>query len=614
MALNPYGKVAFSQQIVLEEGMDTKDYFTEGNYIAALQGYLDLLKDNPEDIDNSYKAGICYLFTNIDKTKAIHFLEFVTSRAKFDNEALFYLGKAYHIAMRFDDAVKTFIKYQEKANDDDIEKAGRQIEMCYNAKELIKYPLDVTFENLGKNVNSPYPDFSPFAPEDESFLVYSSRRKENKGGYVDYDGYYFSDIYMITVKNGKFSKTINLSIINTESDEEVAGISPDGNNLLVFVDDLYTYGNIYLSIKKGKAFQKLISFGENVNTGKSMETAAFLSSDGKHLYFASDINGGYGGTDIYLSKILPDGTWGLPINLGPTINTKYNEDFPGISSDEKILFFSSEGHMSIGGFDIFKSVRDDDTSQWQPPVNIGYPINTPEDNMSISFSASWDSETESLQNRYAYISAVRQDGFGDLDIYRITFNKVGSRLTVIRGLITAKIPVDISEYKTFYSYEKNNLVKLFPAECHPWYDKTWKFIESREMKVKPGYDYKTKLYFEKDGEQKFFSSKKYPTHDPAYKFMDIENTLVKKKNYVQPEITYTDKIISDAIITVTDKENGDEFTYIPAETGNYVIILPPGNYHILVDAYGFKPISEDLRIFGKSSFEAQIVKNFVLSQ
>ena len=429
------------------------------------------------------------------------------------------------------------------------------------------------------------------------------------------DGYNTSDVYMSMVKKGKFAKAKNVSMINTESDEEVAGISPDGSTLLVFVDDLYTYGNIYLSSKKGKAFQKLTSVGENINLGSSMETAASLSPDGDLLYFASDRKGGFGGTDLYISKILPDGDWGIPVNLGASVNTKYNEDFPNISADGKTLYFSSEGHTGIGGFDVFISDWNTDSNAWQSPVNIGYPVNTTEDNMNISLSATWDPETESMRNRYAYISAYRKEGFGDLDIYRVTFNKVEPRLTAIRGSVLAKILVDNAEYKTFYYYEKDNpdkpgekITKEFPEECHPWYDKSWKFKESKKVKVKPGFEYKTKLYFEKNGEPKTFSSHKYPANNPDYTFKNIRNSLVKKKDYKPPEVTYITKTLPDALITVTDDIKGEEFTYIPSKSGKYVIILPPGHYSILVDVPGYDPISEKIRTLDKSSFKQEIVK------
>lgn len=209
---------------------------------------------------------------------------------------------------------------------------------------------------------------------------------------------------------------------------------------------------------------------------------------------------------------------------------------------------------------------------------------------------------------------MRKDGFGDLDIYRITFNQVASRNTAIKGLITANIPVDNSEYKTFYYYEKNNTVKKFPEECHPWYDKSWRLKETKKVKVEPGYEYKTLLYFTKGAEQKVFSSKKYPKNDPAYVFKNIKTTLVKKKDYQPPanETSYITKILSDAIITITDNEKGEEFSYTPTKTGKYVIILSPGNYHIFVEAPGYETVSEDLQIFGKSSFRPEIIKNFVL--
>lgn len=602
----------YSQQYNTD--MSAKEYFVSGNLRAALTAYLKLLKDDPKNIDYNHKIGICYLNINDDKTKAIRYLEFVTTQNKFDNAALLDMGMAYHQAMRFDDAIKYYNKYKERAGDQDIETTDRQIEMCYNGKELVKYPLDVTFENLGKNINSSYPDYWPFVPTDESFIVYTSRRKGNRGNLIDYDGYHTSDIYISIVKKGKYSKTKNLSLINTMGDEEAVGISHDGSNLFVFLDDLYIYGDIYVSTKKGKSFQSIKQPGKNINTKSSMETAACLSPDGTLLFFASDRKEGHGGTDIYMSNKLPNGTWGIPINLGSVINTQYNEDFPSISADGKTLYFCSEGHMSMGGFDIFKSSWDEDSSYWQPPLNIGYPINTPDDNMNISFSTTLDAETETLQNKYAYVSAVRKDGFGDLDIYRITFNKVTSRFTVIKGLITSNIPVDNSEYKTFYYYEKNNTVKIIPEECHPWYDKTWKLKETKKVKVEPGYEYKTILFFTKGVEKKVFSSKKYPKNDPAYVFKSVKTTLVKKKSYQPPvnEPSFITKILSDATITITDNEKGEEFSYTPTKTGKYVIILPPGNYHIFVEVPGYESVSKDIKIFDKSSFKPEIIKNFVL--
>ena len=123
--------------------------------------------------------------------------------------------------MDFDKAIDLYKNYKDKTTDPmEIENASRQIEMCLSGKELIKFPIDITFENLGEKINSPFPDYSPFIPEDESFIIFTSRRKTNKGSFLDYDGYKASDIYFSNVKKGIFSRPQNLTIVNTESDEE----------------------------------------------------------------------------------------------------------------------------------------------------------------------------------------------------------------------------------------------------------------------------------------------------------------------------------------------------------------------------------------------------------
>ncbi len=604
-----------AQQLSNEHGLSPKELFKSRNYVTALPEYLKMVEKDPENMDFKYKLAQCYLYIDDDKSRVIPLLEEVCSKEKYKLEALFDLGRAYHLNLEFDKAIKAYTDYKSQSNDAAAEKTDRQIEMCYNGKELIKYPLNVTFENLGKYVNSPYPDFSPFTPEDEAILIFTSRRKGNKGGLMDYDGFYTSDIYLANVKAGNFKRAQNISVINTELDEEAAGISPKGDKILVFVDDIYQniYGNIYISEKRGKSFQKLTSIGENVNDNSSIETSASITSDDKILYFASDKKGGFGGTDIYMSKKLPDGSWGKAVNLGPKINTKYNEDYPSISSDGMTMYLSSEGFTSMGGFDLFKSTFDEENQSWSTPTNIGYPVNTPDDNMNISFSAAWDSDQEKASSRYAYIAAYRKEGFGNLDIYRVTFNKVEPKLTAITGTVTTKILIESSTYKTFHVYRKGEVELTIPDECHPWFDKNWKFAETKKVKVKPGYTYKTAIYFDSNGKQKVFSSKKYPKNNSLYEFKQVKNSLVKIPNYVAPEKKYKFQPITDAMLIVTDKNNMNEYTYTPSRSGRYVIILPPGSYNIFVDVPGFKPVSEDFELLGKSSFRAEITKDYVFS-
>lgn len=408
--------------------------FSTGNFDGALEEFLVLVQEDLNNVQYNYKIGVCYLNTNINKSKAIPYLELVTKQPKdVPVDAYYLLGRAYHFANKFDDAIKMYNKYKEiasKGNAQNVKDADREIEFCYNAKELVKFPLNVTFENLGKTVNSIYADYFPFISKDEGMLFFNSRRENNLMGV---DGKYFSDVYVSTVKAGKWSKAkpIPGKVNTNEGDEEVVGLSPDGNQIVYNFDNNKSSGDLFIGTRKGEEFQepKLIQ-GENVNS-KYYEIAASLSTDDNSIYFASDRPGGFGGIDIYLSQKLPGGEWGPAQNLGPNINTKYDEDFPNISLDGKTLLFSSKGHTSMGGYDIFKSALDSVTNKWSPVKNVGYPINTSDDDLNMCLEEG---------GRNGYISAVREGGVGDQDIYRIVFNDIEPKYTVLKGIVGSADP------------------------------------------------------------------------------------------------------------------------------------------------------------------------------
>ncbi|MCG3166905.1 MAG: hypothetical protein POELPBGB_02688 [Bacteroidia bacterium] len=405
------------------------EHYWNGNFRAALDEFLLLLADDPQNVDYNFYVGCCYLETNIDKTKAISYLEFVTQQPKFDKEALYQLGRAYHFAHRFDEAIITYNKYKDilRGANDNIIAGDRMIEMCFNAKELVKYPLDVTFENLGSRINTPYPEYNPFIPEDESFLVFTSKRPDCLGIQIDYDGYKTSDIYRANERRGKFGEARNIgSSVNTEWYEEVVGVSADGEEMLVYIDNFDGYDDVYASLRKGRYYEEYKSLGPNVNS-EGIETSAGMSTDGTKLFFSREDKTSKGGTDIYMSRRLPNGSWGEPVNLGDVINTKYNETFPHLAADGKTLYFASEGHVSMGGFDIFTSVWDELTQTWSTPKNLGYPINTVDEDYNISMSTT---------GRYGYTSQFRPEGFGERDIYRVTFNDVEAERSLVRGSIT----------------------------------------------------------------------------------------------------------------------------------------------------------------------------------
>jgi len=417
--------------IFAQQGVNSKianEHFNDGNFNAALTEYLTLLKTTPEDPKINYRIGVCYLNTNIDKAKAISYLEKVLKLPEPNPNTYYLLGRAYHFAYRFNNAIEMLEEFKnlnkgDNANLLDVEK---QIEYCYNAIEIMKFPLDVSFKNLGTTINSKYPDYYSFVPLDESFLIYNSKRDDGSNQLPD--GSFNSEIYISHVKNGNYmnARKLDQNVNTLNGSEEIVGLSADGKHLLFYYDNEENVGDLFIAEYENEQVKNIVKLPEVINT-KSQEIAASISKFGDVIYFASNIDGGYGGVDIYMSLLLPNGVWGPAQNLGPNVNTKFDEDFPNITADGKTLYFSSKGHTSMGGYDIFKVSWNPVKRNWGDVKNIGYPINTPEDNMNFRAS-----ET----GRTGYISALRADGFGDLDIYSVTFNEVDPQYTVIKGYVS----------------------------------------------------------------------------------------------------------------------------------------------------------------------------------
>ena len=407
--------------------------FIDNNFEGALEEYLQLLEKEPENEKYNYRIGVCYLNTNINRKKAIPYFEaLVHNHPRYEPDALYLLGRSYHFAYRFDDALKAYNQFKKdgKGSSGNLKDVDREIQNCYNAKELMKFPLDVTFENLGKNINTQYDDYWPFIPSDESFLVFNSKRPDG-GAVMEMNGDYASGVFVSKVSNGVFTKAKNIGppINTSEGDEEVIGLSASGETMLLYYDNMQGVGDIYLAEadKKGN-FKKADILDQSINSVNGFEISAAITNDGMTIYFTSDRKGGLGGTDIWMSRKLPTGHWGEATNMGPEVNTDMDEDFPSVSPDGKTLYFSSKGHTSMGGYDIFKMEWDEVNQKWTNPKNLGYPINTPEDNMNFRIS-----ET----GRFGYISAIRDEGFGNLDIYRVTFNNVEPKYSILKGRISS---------------------------------------------------------------------------------------------------------------------------------------------------------------------------------
>lgn len=396
--------------------------FRNGDYEFALENYLQLYENDKDNLEYNYRLGVCYTETYIDREKAIPFLEYVTSFNDINKKAYYYLGLAYGYNYRFTEALEAFYEYKISGiNDEVLASVNRLISMSYYAIEVLGQPINIKFELLDSTVNSANDEKFPFVTKDGSTLYFTSDRE-----YIDELEEYRSNVFMSLNKKGQWDYALKCDF-STIDNEEVIGISDAGDKILIHIDGDFFYNDIHIIDKKGPKFikQDLATLPRSLNTD-DVENGAALSADGKTLYFSSDRKGGFGGSDIYRITKISEGNWSEAENLGATINTEYDENYPNLTNDGKTLYFASKGHDCIGGFDIFFSNLIEETQTWSPPRNFGFPLNTPNDNTTISFTE---------DGRSFYISANREEGFGQLDIYKVTLGDETEIQTIIQGII-----------------------------------------------------------------------------------------------------------------------------------------------------------------------------------
>lgn len=401
-----------------------EDYFAKGNYSAAIAEYIKLLKTDSLHAEYNHQVGLCYLRSNFDKEKAVFYMQRASTQPNRSPEILLDLALALMSLMQYDHAEKKLTHYREVCSPKEFKKIDDLVAGCEAAKELMKNPLSVDIVDLGPNINSKYPDYYPFLTKNGKKLVFTSRREENFGAKVEFDGFYSSDIWISEQVNGEWQPAVNAGKkVNTYLDEQCVGLSDDGSVMYVYLDHIDEFGDIHTStLLPEDTYGPRQLLGTNVNS-KKLETSCSLSSDGQTLFFASEQDGTMGGRDIFMSRRLPDQTWGFPQSLGPIVNTTFNEDFPTLSNDNKTLFFSSNGHPGMGGYDLYYSTWDPHDNKWTEPINIGYPINTPGDNRTISFDE--DGSTAVISDYW------KGKGLGDFDIYSVTFKEHTANLATI---------------------------------------------------------------------------------------------------------------------------------------------------------------------------------------
>lgn len=401
----------------LKEGDKIMSYGNENLYNDAIPFY-ELAHDfNPDNADLNFRLGVCYV-NSLNKRRSLRYFEKARDLDPHVDPYLnFFLARGYHFNAQWDKAIEHYKLHREflrsEGLHDEREEVIRYIEQCGNGKQLIAEPERVWIDNLGPNINSEYHDYALVINADETRLIFTSRRPSTTGGQIDPDlNDYFEDVYISQRFGDEWGQAENLGgDFNTDTHDASVSMSADGQTMFIFRFSNRTRGDIYVSFLTSDGYwSEPEKLSKPVNSD-AHESSASLSPDNKTLYFVSDREGGLGGRDIYYCRRDDrKGKWGDAINLGPVINTRYNEEGVFIHPDGKTLYFSSEGHNSMGGVDIFYSTLQD--GQWSNPRNIGHPINTPEHDVFFVPAAN---------TRYAYFTSVREGGFGGRDNYRITF-------------------------------------------------------------------------------------------------------------------------------------------------------------------------------------------------
>jgi tetratricopeptide (TPR) repeat protein len=395
-----------------------------GNYLYR-KGYttLEALKDYEKAIELFEKAKV-EISNNYDI--------FSTKEQRAPADVYFHLATAYHLTEKIDkaeEAYKTFLDLSKKKSEL-VPVTQLRLLQCTEAKKWMSNPVSIKLKNMGSAINSKAPEYSPVVSMDGSAIYFTSRRFwENGEANGDKDIVRRlppEDVYVSYLDfENEWTEPKRLLFCSPTRNEATSAVSTDERKVYLYLDSTGG-GDIYTTDFYKARFNEIQYLEiKNINT-KYWESHCMVSHDNSRIFFVSNRLGGFGGRDLYYIDLLADGSWSDPINMGPKINTPYDEDAPFISIDNKILYYSTNGPKSIGGFDIMKTTMLADGS-WTEGMNLGYPFNSTNDDIFY---------TTTVDGLKGYMTSHRKNGFGEKDIYEIQNDFLGvQNIAVLKGNI-----------------------------------------------------------------------------------------------------------------------------------------------------------------------------------
>jgi outer membrane protein OmpA-like peptidoglycan-associated protein len=411
-----------------QDKQQSKDYLEQAQLMMDGSLAFDDIRDvmvlaadfDTTNIRANFEAGHLHLETIGKDLANKYFLRIFRQDPDYRFDLEFWIGKSFQYGLNFDKAIEFYTIYKDKLTKKpnyqgkdkvDMKEVDRKIQECKNGKEFVASPKNFSIVNIGREINSEYEDYGPVLNENETELIFTSRRRDgNLNEDVADDNKPYEDIFTSTKTNGVWSRAQNIgNLVNIRFSDSGLALSPDGTTLFIYKDE--GNGDIYFSEKKNGAWTSPEALPGIINSSYR-EASVSISKDENILYFSSERPGGFGGADIYMCTKDSKGEWSKVKNLGPSINSEFEEEGPFIDYDGKTLYFSSKGRKGMGGHDIFKSTLiNADKNEWSEPENVGFPINTPDDDVYY---------VTTKDGKRGYYSSVRDDGMGYSDIYMIT--------------------------------------------------------------------------------------------------------------------------------------------------------------------------------------------------